>query len=285
MPYLVEFFILLAGLGLAVLLRRQTGRLWRIWLGYLVLMLPWLAWHMWHVATFIQRPLLATYFSDHPDEEQKYLSYAAVDVFAYLAPAAGLALARLASQPLGWPFLRTLRRLLRRQRTGFPLALVMTAEILHQFLYVGTRILLWSSAHIHVHWSLPTAAVIGTCTAAVREEVVYRGFVLTGLAWMLRHFRYGTLVAVLVSSGLWGMMHTGQSTPLWVRPLDVALFGCVLAWMRIRWGLEASLAVHLLINAGFGYVPLPVRLFLVAVAMVYPRLRKRPQEPLALAPS
>jgi len=102
-----------------------------------------------------------------------------------------------------------------------------------------------------------------TFAAAVLEEVVFRLFVFSVVAWLalrlLRHRRAAFWVGLLVSSALFAVPH------LWGRPsggvglvavayegmilFNSGLGGCVLAWVFWRWGLLQAMACHFTINS------------------------------------
>ncbi len=78
--------------------------------------------------------------------------------------------------------------------------------------------------------------------AAVAEEVAFRGYLLTRLREALGPSRVALGAAVLLSSGLFGMIHTEQGL---VGVLLSAVDGLFFAWLRIRFGsLWASVLAH-----------------------------------------
>lgn len=102
-----------------------------------------------------------------------------------------------------------------------------------------------------------------TFAAAVVEEVVFRLFLFSVVAWLafrlLRHRRAAFWVGLLVSSAVFAVPH------LWGRPpagvglvavaylglilLNSALGGCLLGWVFWRWGLPRAMVCHFVIDA------------------------------------
>lgn len=82
--------------------------------------------------------------------------------------------------------------------------------------------------------------------ASVTEETLYRLF---GLNFGKKMFRY-SMTAVLVSSVIWGLGHTGYMIfPLWFRGLEVTLLGILLSVVYLRFGLICVIVVHFLFDA------------------------------------
>lgn len=102
-----------------------------------------------------------------------------------------------------------------------------------------------------------------TFAAAVVEEVVFRLFAFSVLAWLafrlLRNRRVAFWVGLLVSSAIFAVPH------LWGRPpggegliavayqglilLNSGLGGCLLGWVFWRWGLPQAMVCHFVIDA------------------------------------
>ncbi len=101
-----------------------------------------------------------------------------------------------------------------------------------------------------------------TFAAAVVEEVAFRLFVLSVVAWLTFRFigqhRAAFLVGLLVSAVLFAVPH------LWGRPsagagvvaevyggmilFNSGLIGCVLGWVFWRWGLLQAMVCHFVVN-------------------------------------
>lgn len=101
-----------------------------------------------------------------------------------------------------------------------------------------------------------------TFAAAVAEEVVFRLFLLSVVAWLAfrltGHRRAAFWVGLLVSATVFAVPH------LWGRPpggagmvgvayeglilLNSGLAGCVLGWVFWRWGLVHAMACHFMAN-------------------------------------
>lgn len=76
----------------------------------------------------------------------------------------------------------------------------------------------------------------------VLEELIFRGFLLEGLA-----ARHGVGIAVSVSSVLFGLVHVGAGTVLIV---PISALGALFAWLRLRHGgLLAPILAHVAHNS------------------------------------
>jgi membrane protease YdiL (CAAX protease family) len=76
----------------------------------------------------------------------------------------------------------------------------------------------------------------------ILEEVIFRGFLLDGLA-----ARHGTRTAVAVSAALFGFVHIGAGTVLLV---PISFLGGLFAWLRLRHGgLLAPILAHVAHNS------------------------------------
>ncbi|MDA0374994.1 MAG: CPBP family intramembrane metalloprotease [Planctomycetota bacterium] len=93
----------------------------------------------------------------------------------------------------------------------------------------------------------PGFAWIGVLAAVcvvgpVLEELIFRGFLLEGLA-----ARHGVPIAVSVSSVLFGLVHVGAGTVL---ILPISALGALFAWLRLRHGgLLAPILAHVAHNS------------------------------------
>jgi membrane protease YdiL (CAAX protease family) len=228
---------------------RDTWRFRRLCAAYLAVMTPWL--------------LMALFECLRAGRYR----YAMFEAGWYILPVSAVAVARTWSGKLKWPYLRVVRALLRRRRIDFPLWLVLSVVCLHEHWHSA-----WvdavRSTGIQVRiLSTADASWLHAVTTAVREEVLYRGLLLTGLSLLFRRWSIGPWLAILLSSALWGCMHYGYTDPAWVRIIGTAAFGVILGWLRMRWGMEASLLVHVLVNGGYNRFPLPLRLLLIALTL------------------
>lgn len=100
-----------------------------------------------------------------------------------------------------------------------------------------------------VKWTPVTPWFLGlnllfTC---VTEEAFFRGFILGGLARGMARWRYGTLVAVVVSTVLFGLAHARGGPALIVL---AALAGLGYAAAYLRSGrIEGAILTHFVLNA------------------------------------
>lgn len=133
-------------------------------------------------------------------------------------------------------------------------------------LHVGSNLVL-ASLDADVHARLVERFVRrpewgSTFAAAVLEEVVFRLFVLSVVAWLafrlMEHRPAAFWVGLLVSAALFAVPH------LWGRPsggvglvavayggmilLNSGLGGCVLGWVFWRWGLPQAMVCHFVVN-------------------------------------
>jgi uncharacterized protein len=96
-------------------------------------------------------------------------------------------------------------------------------------------------------------AVFGVLIAPFAEEVFFRGLLFPALA---RHT--GTLVSLLVTSLLFGAIHSAQLAGAWTQIACIALVGCVLT--AVRWRFH-SLASSTLVHVGYNGVLFAVLFF------------------------
>jgi membrane protease YdiL (CAAX protease family) len=95
--------------------------------------------------------------------------------------------------------------------------------------------------------------VFGVLIAPFAEEVFFRGLLFPALA---RHT--GTLVSLLVTSLLFGAIHSAQLAGAWAQIACIALVGCVLT--AVRWRFH-SLASSTLVHVGYNGVLFVVLFF------------------------
>jgi membrane protease YdiL (CAAX protease family) len=89
------------------------------------------------------------------------------------------------------------------------------------------------------------AALMLAFRAALTEEVVFRVFLLNWIA----NRTGNTILAVIVSSLVWGFGHAGyQIYPMWFRGVEVSVIGLLLAWVYLRAGLVPVLVAHFLFD-------------------------------------
>lgn len=132
--------------------------------------------------------------------------------------------------------------------------------------------------------------------AAIMEEAIYRVF---GIAVLKRLFRF-TFPAVLVSSFIWGLGHTGYSIfPSYTRLMEVTILGLIFGYVFLRYGFFTAVFAHAIMDsllmsiylmveqptlphilAGIFYIILPVLIGFL-IRFLHPRFggpRRRPPE-------
>ncbi|MDU0071196.1 MULTISPECIES: CPBP family intramembrane glutamic endopeptidase [Bacillus] len=81
--------------------------------------------------------------------------------------------------------------------------------------------------------------------SSLSEETVYRLLMIPTI-WLLTD---NMVIAVLVSSVLWAIMHQGTGYhPRWIRWLHLTLFGCLLGFVFLQYGFISVLAAHFIHN-------------------------------------
>jgi hypothetical protein len=140
-------------------------------------------------------------------------------------------------------------------------ALLCTAMAAYQVVYylVGRAIGIWSPADVRyddlfstlVPWLYP--AVVGY-NAATFEEFSFRLFgiplLMVPLARLLRSPPAGRWAAIVLTSVVWGFLHSDYPQDPWfARGLEVTLPGIAFAFLMMRFGILASLAVHFAFDA------------------------------------
>ncbi len=110
----------------------------------------------------------------------------------------------------------------------------------------------------------PTAQIMAALAlvflAPLVEEVIFRGFTQGGVTvlwperWGGRYWARG--MGIVIPALLWALCHGGQIDPVWVKWVQIFGLGLALGVVRLRQGLEACVALHLVFNliGGF-YLP------------------------------
>ncbi|MCD6385370.1 CPBP family intramembrane metalloprotease [Candidatus Sumerlaeota bacterium] len=91
--------------------------------------------------------------------------------------------------------------------------------------------------------------VASVVAAPFTEEIIFR-FVLISV--LLSRFKritsFNTALVVVLSSLLWTLLHTGMTLPFGVKEAQIFGTGLVLGWLMLRYGLEASIIAHIVLN-------------------------------------
>lgn len=128
-----------------------------------------------------------------------------------------------------------------KARRGAALTLLLVALLGLGLAFVGpfqgtSRLAqdLWSNV---TPWLLVTLSL----TAALTEELLFRGVVYAGLASAM-----GFVGGAIVQAMLFGFVHAGYGDPLYV--LAAGAFGLIQAYVSVRWGLLVAVMVHGQVN-------------------------------------
>lgn len=87
--------------------------------------------------------------------------------------------------------------------------------------------------------------------AAVSEELIYRYFAITLL---LRYLKWRFL-SVLIPSMIWAFGHYTELSPYYLRGIELTLFGTLVGYCFLRFGLIAVITAHYVYDAVVGVVP------------------------------
>lgn len=93
--------------------------------------------------------------------------------------------------------------------------------------------------------------------AAVFEEIVFRAFSINLFKKLFRR----ELLAVLVSSALWSLLHLNYPIiPRWIKVGQILIQGVILGYIYLTWGLETTIVSHYVFNilsliSVFKYLP------------------------------
>ncbi len=92
------------------------------------------------------------------------------------------------------------------------------------------------------------AVLPAAVSAAVCEELVFRGALLGALLRWLGERRWALPVAAIITALPWALLHLSLTDSPWLKLLQIGLLGLALAWMARRWSLEAAILGHLGLN-------------------------------------
>ena len=83
---------------------------------------------------------------------------------------------------------------------------------------------------------------------AVYEEIIFRQFIQRFLSWVLRGIKGGWLLSILLTAALFALGHVGILSTLWVKLTQTFVIGLTLGCIMRKYGLEASIFVHAVLN-------------------------------------
>ncbi|MGD0338059.1 MAG: CPBP family glutamic-type intramembrane protease [Bacteroidota bacterium] len=90
---------------------------------------------------------------------------------------------------------------------------------------------------------------------AVAEELLIRLFLLGLIVYVLRNSPYKWLIAILLSSIYWALLHNVDGPIDFVRIIQIFPLGVVLGYTMKKYGFEACLSIHLITNIFFEIIP------------------------------
>lgn len=97
------------------------------------------------------------------------------------------------------------------------------------------------------------APIVFALSAALHEEVMYRLLACSFIRKSLKK----TWLALLIPAVLWGFAHSSyQIYPMYVRGIELTIFGVFIGWVYIRYGLATVVVAHFIINAFLDSFPL-----------------------------
>jgi membrane protease YdiL (CAAX protease family) len=85
-------------------------------------------------------------------------------------------------------------------------------------------------------------------TAALCEELVFRGALLGSLLWWGRKQRWVGPAAAVLTSLAWASLHLSLTDQPLIKLVQIFLLGLGLVALTRRWGLEAAILAHLGLN-------------------------------------
>ena len=81
------------------------------------------------------------------------------------------------------------------------------------------------------------SVLLGGLMLAIFQESVARMFAIP----FLQKYTKSTILAVLISSVLWGISQGGISQPFYLRGLELTVTGIMISWIFLRYGILATL--------------------------------------------
>ncbi len=90
-------------------------------------------------------------------------------------------------------------------------------------------------------------------SAALNEEFMFRLFAITFLLRVVKK----RWLAILIPSLLWGMAHSTYPVfPVYVRAIELTVFGFIMGWVFVNYGIETVIIAHYVMDALIVSLPL-----------------------------
>lgn len=96
--------------------------------------------------------------------------------------------------------------------------------------------------------AIPTTAILFFVLIALYEEIIFRLFTQNFLMRLFRRISFGKILAVILTSIFFAYGHTGILENDWVKLLQTFVIGLVLSHSMLKYGMEASLTIHIILN-------------------------------------
>ena len=118
------------------------------------------------------------------------------------------------------------------------------------FYLISNKFGAWSPTEIpnldrlgtYIPW---VSVLLGGLMSAIFQESISRMFAIP----FLQKYTKSTILAVLISSVLWGISQGGTSQPFYIRGLELTVTGIMISWIFLRYGILATLIWHFSMDA------------------------------------
>ena len=118
------------------------------------------------------------------------------------------------------------------------------------FYLISNKFGAWSPTEIpnldrlgtYIPW---VSVMLGGLMTAIFQESISRMFAIP----FLQKYTKSTILAVLISSVLWGIAQGGTSQPFYIRGFELTVTGIMISWIFLRYGILATLIWHFSVDA------------------------------------
>jgi len=118
------------------------------------------------------------------------------------------------------------------------------------FYLISNKFGAWSPTEIpnldrlgtYIPW---VSVMLGGLMTAIFQESISRMFAIP----FLQKYTKSTILAVLISSVLWGIAQGGTSQPFYIRGFELTVTGIMISWIFLRYGILATLIWHFSMDA------------------------------------